>query len=234
MQTPPNTWKLTPGEAITLQERLGKEVILEDQIGIVTHVAGVDASYDQSRALTMAAVAVLTFPGLQLVEFAVVHQPTNFPYVPGLLSFREAPPILEALKDLDHPPDLLMCDGHGIAHPRRFGLACHIGYLTGIPTIGVAKRKLVGEHAEVPDLRGEWQPIHEAGEILGAALRTRIHVKPIYVSTGHKVCLETAIDYVMRCTRKYRLPETTRAAHRLASKAYERDQPLDNKSSKIA
>jgi deoxyribonuclease V len=234
MQAQQHPWELTPDEAITLQERLRKEVILADQIGAVTRVAGVDASYNQSLALTLAAVAVLTFPELQLTEKAMIRQPTQFPYIPGLLSFREAPPILEALKDLASPPDLMICDGHGIAHPHRFGLACHVGYLTGIPTIGVAKRKLVGEHADVPDIRGEWQPIYEDGDIIGAALRTRTHVKPIYVSAGHKVCLETAIDYVMRCTPKYRLPETTRAAHRLTSEMCAEDQPFVSNSSKIA
>ncbi len=234
MQAQQHSWELTPDEAIALQERLRKEVILEDQIGLVTHVAGVDASYDQSHARTTAAVAVLTFPELQLAEVAVVRQPTHFPYIPGLLSFRETPPILQALKDLDRPPDLLICDGHGIAHPRRFGLACHIGYLTGIPTIGVAKRKLVGEHAEVPEDRGKWQHIYEDNEIIGAALRTRVHVKPVYVSIGYRVSLETAVDYVMRCTPKFRLPETTREAHRLASEVYEKDQPFESNSSKIA
>jgi deoxyribonuclease V len=234
MQTLQHPWKLTPEAAIALQERLRGEVSLVDQIGVVSHVAGVDASYNQSHALTVAAVALLTFPELQIAEVAVARQPTSFPYVPGLLSFREAPPILEALKDLDRSPDLLICDGHGIAHPRRFGLACHIGYLTGIPTIGVAKRKSIGEHVEVPDVRGEWRPIDEDGEIIGAALRTRVHVKPVYVSTGHKVSLETAVDYVMQCAPTYRLPETTRAAHRLASEVYAKGQPFESNSSKIA
>jgi deoxyribonuclease V len=178
-------------------------------------VAGVDVGF--RNGLTRAAIAVLSHPELELVETAVAHRPTEFPYVPGLLSFREAPAVLDALNKLGTGPDLLLCDGQGIAHPRRFGIACHLGILTGIPSIGVAKSRLIGSHDDPGDTRGDWSPLMDKGEIIGAVLRTRPRVKPLYVSIGHRVGLETAIAWVMACCTRYRLPETTRSAHRLAS-----------------
>lgn len=173
--------------------------------------------FEKRGTITRAAVVVLGFPGLAPVEQAMARQPTRFPYVPGYLSFREAPAVLAALKQLRQPPDLLLCDGQGLAHPRRFGLACHLGLLLDIPSIGVAKSRLIGTHAEVPEAKGDWAALEDHGEIIGAVLRTRAGAKPVYVSVGHRVSLATAIDYVMRCTTRYRLPETTRHAHRLAS-----------------
>ncbi len=164
-----------------------------------------------------AAVAVLRFPGLELCEQSLVTLPTRFPYVPGLLSFREAPATLAALDSLRRLPDLLVCDGQGLAHPRRFGIACHLGVLTGLPAIGVAKKRLIGTHGEPPEARGEWVSLMHKGEVVGAVLRSRAGVKPIYVSSGHRVSLETAVDLVMGCTTRYRLPETTRRADKLAS-----------------
>ncbi len=214
---PHHPWGVTSKQAIAIQQQLRKEVITEDRLGEVRHVAGVDVGFEQNNIITRAAVAVLGLPELQLLDSAIARLPTSFPYVPGLLSFREVPTILEALEQLSTPPDLLLCDGQGIAHPRRFGIASHLGVLTGIPSIGVAKTRLTGIHAPVPDVRGAWVPLLDKGDVIGAVLRTRVHVKPVYVSIGHRVSLETAIDYVMRCTTKYRLPETTRWAHRMAS-----------------
>jgi len=184
----------------------------------VQYVAGVDVGFVDDGATSRAAVAVLSFPSLELSEQAIAQRPTQFPYVPGFLSFREIPPVLEALEKLNTTPDLILCDGQGLAHPRRFGLACHLGVLTDIPTIGVAKSRLIGTHAELPVEKGSWQPLIHEQEIIGAVLRTRSTVKPLYVSIGHRVSLPTAIDYVLRCTRSYRLPETTRIADRLASR----------------
>jgi deoxyribonuclease V len=138
--------------------------------------------------------------------------------VPGLLSFREIPAVLDALAQLRRQPDLLLCDGQGIAHPRRCGFTSHVGLLTGRPTIGVAKSLLIGSHERVPEERGGWTPIIDKDEIIGAALRTRARVRPVYISIGHMVSLPTAIDYVLRCTPRYRLPETTRLSDRLASR----------------
>jgi len=210
-------WDVSPREAIAIQQRLRELVRLEDCLDEVKRVAGVDVGFEQGNTVTRAAMAVLEFPGLELVDRSIVRQPTRFPYVPGLLSFREAPAVLEALRQLREPPDLLLVDGQGIAHPRRFGIACHLGVLSGIPSIGVAKSRLVGHHEEVPDERGSWVPLEDKGEIIGAVLRSRKGVRPLYVSPGHCVTLATAIEYVMACVTRYRLPETTRWAHRLAS-----------------
>jgi deoxyribonuclease V len=160
---------------------------------------------------------VLSFPELQLIEHAIAKRPTTFPYIPGFLSFREVPAVIEALEKVSTTPDLIVCDGQGIAHPRHFGIACHLGVLADIPTIGAAKSLLVGKHDELPLEKGSWQPLRYRGKIVGAVVRSRTGVKPLYVSPGHRISLPTAIDYVLRCTTKYRLPETTRWADKLAS-----------------
>jgi deoxyribonuclease V len=210
-------WQVTPAEARAIQGELRGYVMREDRLSDVRQVAGVDVGFEEQGTLTRAAVVVLSFPALEPIEQVVARRPTSFPYVPGLLSFREIPTVLDALAQLKSRPELLLCDGQGIAHPRRLGIASHLGVLTNWPTIGVAKSLLTGFHAEVPNARGAWTPIEHRGETIGAALRTRQKVKPVYVSIGHKVSLATAIDYVMRCTTRYRLPETTRLADRLAS-----------------
>jgi deoxyribonuclease V len=210
-------WDLTAEAAIALQQELRCEIITTDQLDDVRYVAGVDVGFEQAGSITRAAVAVLRLEDLQLQDRAIARCPTTFPYIPGLLSFREIPAVLAALEKLTVLPDLLLCDGQGTAHPRRFGIACHLGLLTDLPAIGVAKSLLVGKHSDLPDQRGSWTPLIHQGETIGATLRTRPGTKPLYISPGHRVCLETAIAYVMRCTTKYRLPETTRHAHKLAS-----------------
>lgn len=191
--------------------------MLTDQLGPVRRVAGVDVGFEATGTVTRAAIAVLRFPELDLLETAIARRPTCFPYIPGLLSFRELPAVLDALEQLREPPDLLLCDGQDIAHPRRFGIASHLGLLVDLPAIGVAKTRLCGTHQEPPDQRGAWTPLSLDGEVIGAALRTRPGIKPLYISPGHRISLETAIGYVMACCTRYRLPETTRHAHRLAS-----------------
>jgi deoxyribonuclease V len=214
-------WPKTAEEAITLQNLLRKQVSTEDQIGSVQYVAGADVGFENEGTITRAAVAVLTYPDLIMVEFAVARKPTDFPYIPGLLSFREIPALLEALSQLKTQPDLILVDGHGTAHPRRLGIASHLGVLIDTPTIGVGKSLLVGKYEEVPQERGAWKPLMHRGDTIGAVLRTRKGFNPLFISGGHKVSLATAIDYVLRCSPKYRLPETTRRAHDLASnKAY--------------
>jgi deoxyribonuclease V len=210
-------WPTGIAEARAIQESLRDKVVACDQFGKISTVAGIDVGFEKRGTVTRAAVVVLDFPGLAPVEQAVARQPTRFPYVPGYLSFREAPAVLAALKKLRTRPDLLLCDGQGLAHPRRFGLACHLGLLLDIPSIGVAKSRLIGMHGEVPEQKGGWAALEDDGEVIGAVLRTRTGVKPVYVSIGHRISLATAIDHVMRCTTRYRLPETTRYAHRLAS-----------------
>jgi deoxyribonuclease V len=210
-------WPLTAEEATAIQNQLQPEVITEDRLGEVRYVAGVDVGFEDNYAISRAAVAVLSFPELQLVEQAIARRPTTFPYIPGFLSFREIPVVIDALEQVNTTPDMILCDGQGIAHPRRFGIACHLGVLADIPTIGVAKSLLVGRHEELPEEKGNWQPLRYRGNIVGAVVRSRNGVRPLYVSPGHRVSLETAIDYTLRCTTKYRLPETTRWADKLAS-----------------
>lgn len=178
---------------------------------------GVDVGFESGGEITRAALVTLSLPDLQLLDRALARQPTRFPYVPGLLSFRELPAILEALEGLERTPELLLCDGQGIAHPRRFGIASHLGLLTGLPSIGVGKSRLVGRYEEPGPDKGDWSPLRDGEEVVGAVLRTRIGVKPIFVSIGHRVSLETAIARVLACTPRFRLPETTRQADRLAS-----------------
>lgn len=211
-------WDVAPAEAIAIQKRLAAAVVRRDDLGDVHYVAGVDVGFEDGNTVTRAAVAVLRFPDLEPHEQAIARLPTSFPYVPGLLSFREGPAILEALYRLETTPDLLLFDGQGIAHPRRLGIASHIGVLVDLPSIGVAKSRLTGRSAAPPDdEKGAWQPLLDGDEVVGALVRTRAKVKPVYVSIGHRVSLETAVHYVLACTTRYKLPETTRRAHRLAS-----------------
>lgn len=218
-----HSWDLEPKQAIALQRALRQRLVIEDRLGPVQRVAGVDVGFEEQGATTRAAVAVLSYPDLQIVETAIARRPTQFPYVPGLLSFREIPAVLDALEKLSALPDLLLCDGQGIAHPRRLGIATHLGLLVDIPAIGVGKSRLFGTHDPVPEERGAWTPLRDGNEIIGAVLRTKVRVKPLFISPGHRIGLETAITYVMNCTTRYRLPETTRHAHRLASGPAESD-----------
>ena len=211
------TWPTTVAGAREIQETLRAQVITRGAPANVRYVAGVDVGFERGGAMARAAVAVLCFPELCLHEQAIVRQKTRFPYVPGYLSFREAPAVLAALAKLQTTPDLLLCDGQGQAHPRRFGLACHLGLLADLPSIGVAKSRLIGTHGELAQEKGAWVPLVDKGETIGAVLRTRTGVQPVYVSIGHRITLSAAIDYTLRCVTKYRLPETTRWAHRLAS-----------------
>lgn len=212
-----HSWDLSPKEAIALQRELAPLVCKRDDFGTVRHVAGVDIGFEDDGEVTRAAVVVLSLPELAVVDQALVRAPTRFPYIPGLLSFREIPATLEAIAALTIKPEMLLMDGQGIAHPRRLGVASHLGLVTGIPSIGVAKTLLVGKHEDPPQERGAWTPLMHQDELIGCALRTRVGTKPIYVSIGHRVSLESAIAMVMRCTGRFRLPETTRHAHRLAS-----------------
>jgi deoxyribonuclease V len=212
-----HSWNLTPRAAIALQQRLRSKVVRLGRPRQVRTVAGTDVGFARGGGVAHAAVAVLSFPQLELVDHAVARQPVRFPYVPGLLSFREIPALLTALDRLRVKPDLILCDGQGFAHPRRFGIACHLGVICGVPTIGVAKSRLIGEHSEPMQRRGAWVPLRDKGETIGAVLRTRAGTRPIYVSIGHRVSLAVAVRYAMACTTRFRLPETTRWAHRLAS-----------------
>lgn len=201
-----------------MQSQLRSQVILQNQLpSPLQTVAGVDVGFEDNYRITRAAVAVLRYPDLELLEYRIARCETCFPYVPGFLSFREIPAILPALEQLSLTPDVLLCDGQGIAHPRRLGIASHLGVLTGIASIGVAKTRFIGEHGPVPVEKGGYAELLDGDEVIGAVLRTRVGVKPIYVSAGYKVDLPAALDVVMACVGKYRLPETTRWADRIAS-----------------
>jgi deoxyribonuclease V len=210
-----HAWDLSVVEAQALQSQLAAKVVAKTTFdpGSVKAVAGVDVSF---REVARAAVVVLDFPSLQPLDYAVAETAITFPYVPGLLTFREGPCVLKALERLRSWPDLFIFDGHGLAHPRRLGLASHMGVILDHPSIGCAKSRLSGEHNQPGDAVGDWTPLWEKGETIGAVVRSRRGVKPLYVSIGHRVDLTTAIDVVLRSLGRYRLPETTRHAHRLA------------------
>ncbi len=208
-------WDLTPSEAIALQNHMASFVKRESKVERVATVAGVDTGY--KKGISRAAVVKLNYPSLEPIACAVAERPVSFPYIPGLLSFREGPVIIEAIEKLDNAPDLLIFDGQGIAHPRRLGLASHIGLLVDIPSIGCAKTKLLGQHDEPGPERGNFTFLTDRGEIIGAVVRTRSNVKPVFVSIGHQINLKDSIQFVLSCCRGYRLPETTRQADRLSA-----------------
>lgn len=208
-------WPTTLEEAQAIQNQLRGQVVTTDDFGELRTIAGVDAGYEGDTA--RAAVVVLAYPSLEPLDYVVARRPATFPYIPGFLSFRETPAVMAALNELRVRPDMLICDGQGIAHPRRFGIACHIGVLADLPAIGCAKSLLVGRHDPVPDERGALVPLTHKGEQIGVVLRSRVGVKPVFISVGHRVSLPAAIQIVMSCLTKYRLPETTRLADALAS-----------------
>jgi len=208
-----HSWNLSPKEAVELQRRLAGRVELADRFGPLRTVCGVDVSYNKADDRFFAAAAVLSYPRLELLGVATAMRPSSFPYVPGLLSFREIPVIAAALAELSAPPDLIVCDGQGYAHPRRFGLASHLGVLYDIPAIGAAKSRLVGEAPEPAVLRGSWSWLTHEGDRIGQLVRTRDRVAPLFVSPGHRVSFATARDLTLALCAKWRLPETTRRAH---------------------
>ena len=210
-------WDVSIAEAKRIQLELAQRVIIQDQYTHPSHVAGVDVGFEQNGKITRAAIAVLKYPELTLVDKSLVRCKTVFPYVPGSLSFRELPAVLEALAVLHIIPDMFLCDGQGIAHPRRLGIASHLGVLTDIPSIGVGKSRLIGTYQEPGVQKGAQSDLVDAGERVGVVLRTRDNVKPLFVSPGHKITISSASQWVLNCTTRYRLPETTRYAHQLAS-----------------
>lgn len=224
MKLPPplHPWNLTPTAAVQLQRELAGCVERGDRVGRVRFVAGVDISTNRFSNDGRAAVVVLTYPDLAEVEVVRYQANLQMPYIPGLLSFREAPIILGALARLNQAPDLLLVDGQGIAHPRRFGIAAHLGVLLDLPSIGCAKSVLRGTPDPLPDAVGAQAPMRDRGEVVGMALRTRLHANPIYISIGHRLSLETALRYVESCLRGgYRLPWPTRLAHTHAAEPVE-------------
>jgi deoxyribonuclease V len=225
-------WNVTPAQAIALQQSLVTEVIYDRPLDLdaIRLVAGVDVSVKND--VSQAAVVVLSYPDLKLVETVLADIPTPFPYIPGLLSFREGPVLELAFAKLEHDPDVFIFDGMGRAHPRRIGIATHMGLWLGRPTIGCGKTLLVGRYVEPPPERGAKADLVHQGEMIGAILRTRTGVKPVYISVGHLADLRTSIELVMRCTTKYRLPEPIPFAHQAAGQfgngATEESEPGGN------
>jgi deoxyribonuclease V len=210
-------WTMTPREAIALQKSLRERVTLRPLEREIETVAGADISFNKYEPTLYAGIVVLRLPSLEVVEEVGVVSETRFPYVPGLLSFRESPPVLEAWSKLKTEPDAVMFDGQGIAHPRRVGIASHVGLIIERPTLGCAKSVLVGKYEEPPPERGAWTPLVDKGETVGAAVRTKDRVHPIYVSPGHLIDLAGAIELTLKCNGGYRQPEPTRRAHLLVN-----------------
>lgn len=213
---PPRRWNISPKVAIKLQEELRGQVTVAPLTITVERVAGVDVSMKAGKATS--AVVVLRFPQLDLEEVRVDERPISFPYVPGLLSFRECPGVLGAFDKLKHSPDLALVDGQGIAHPRRLGIAAHLGLMLDLATIGCAKSRLCGAHLEPGAKRGCRTSLVDNDETVGAVVRTRTNIKPLYISVGHRITLDESVEYVLSCGGGFRLPEPTRLAHHAAAR----------------
>src|SRR5256885_16620587 len=210
-------WNLQPEAAMALQRKLAAKIIRTDQLkGEVKLVAGVDMALNEEKNMAHAAVVLLSYPQMEVLERHVYEEPIRMPYIPGLLSFREIPCILGAFALLSQQPELVMVDGQGIAHPRRLGIASHLGLWLDLPTIGCAKSILTGHHDPLSEEAGAWVPLKADKEVIGAALRTRARVKPMIISLGHRISLETSLRFVLACCRGYRLPEPTRLADKLS------------------
>jgi deoxyribonuclease V len=209
-------WQVSTSEAIRLQKQLASQVSRDETSDAFRYIAGVDVSTSRWEKEGTAAVVVLSYPELELLEEKKVRGRIGFPYVPGLLSFREAPLMLEAFEKLVISPDLVLVDGQGIAHPRRFGIAAHLGLFLDVPTIGCAKSRLCGTCEEPGTEAGSSADLRDGGEVIGAVVRTRQGTKPVYVSVGHKISLQQAVRWVLMCCRGFRLPEPTRLAHQSA------------------
>jgi deoxyribonuclease V len=215
-------WDVTPQEAIRIQQELRARLIArDDDPKEFRTIAAMDVSYDKRSPWLFAAIVLMRLPGFQVIETAGVRAQARFPYIPGLLSFRESPAGLEAWEKLHTRPDCLICDGHGYAHPRRFGFACHFGLLVDLPTIGFAKSVLVGRFDPPGVARGSVTDLVDAGELIGAAVRTREDAEPVFVSVGHRISLERAVATILACTAGYRIPEPARRAHVLVNRLRE-------------
>jgi deoxyribonuclease V len=219
-------WNVNSREAIRIQERLRAHISLINSARNVSSVAGADVSYSKRDEGGIAAVVVLSYPGLDLLDKVFARGKVSFPYIPGLLSFREAPLLIEVFQKLQHIPDVALFDGQGIAHPRSFGLACHMGLLLDLPSIGCAKEKLVGDFGEVGLQRGSIIPLRREVKTIGAVVRTKRGVKPVFVSPGHHIDLETSIQLVLGTCCGFRLPEPLRRAHLMVKNIQFREEEM--------
>lgn len=226
MKIPPHPpWDVSPDEAVAIQRMLRDRVSLNDEFDQIKLIAGADSSFSLDGEIVNAVVVVLTFPGLETIERRSVSRPVTFPYIPGLLSFREGPALLDTFAELENEPDLIFFDGHGIAHPRRLGIASHIGVILDKPSIGCAKSRLIGHYAEPGNEIGSYTPLLvEGNELVGYAVRTRRYVRPVFISPGHKISFQSALRLSLECTGGYKLPEPVRRAHNFSQVV---KQPVD-------
>jgi len=211
-------WHLSPGQAISLQRQLASMVVTKGDVAHVELVAGVDLSVDRQTGTGRAAVVMLDYPALDIVEVSRCEGKLEFPYIPGLLSFRELPLMLEAFRKLKHKPGLVMVDGHGLAHPRRLGIATHLGLAIEVPAIGCAKSCLCGSFVQPSEAAGSTSPLMDGGEQIGTVLRTRRAVKPVFISPGNRISMKESTRWALLTCRGYRLPEPVRQAHQSAGK----------------
>ena len=212
-------WDLSCKEAIEIQHQLASQVRFAAMKKRPKIIAGLDCAFSKDGKHIFAAAVVIKLPGFEVIETTTATREIDFPYIPGLLSFREAPACIDAIEKLKNTPDVFIVDGQGIAHPRRLGIASHIGLLIDKPTIGCAKSRLIGTFNEPGRPKGNYSQLLDEKEAIGAVLRTRANVKPVFVSVGHKCTLEDAISIILECTTKYRLPEPSRLAHQLVGQA---------------
>jgi deoxyribonuclease V len=213
-------WPKNAKEAVAIQNSLRSKVKTTNDLGKIKIIAGIDCSYDIKNNLSKAVIVVMDIDTLKPIETVVAEMETDFPYIPGLLSFREIPVILRAFEKLKTTPDLLMVDGQGIAHPRRLGIAAHLGVLTDLPSIGVAKSRLIGHYQEPNLNKGDMSALIDKEEMIGTVLRSKDKVKPLFISAGHKIDNDTSVKLVQRCLTKYRLPEPTRIADKISKQIH--------------
>jgi deoxyribonuclease V len=223
-------WDVSASDAVKIQKNLGQKLDLRPLAKKVNIVAGADMSSSRSSDRIWAGIVVYKYPELIKLEEKWVQGRTQFPYIPGLLSFREVPLLLETVKLLEINPDLILCDGQGIAHPRGLGLASHLGLLLNLPTIGCAKSRLIGEVSEVGLDKGDYTMLRNKGRVIGAVLRTRTGVKPLFISPGNKINLEDSLKIVLGCSKRYRMPEPTRQAHLLVNRVRRNDKGQSSQS----
>ncbi|MGI4020036.1 MAG: deoxyribonuclease V [Janthinobacterium lividum] len=222
---------LSPAQAIELQKQLRTQIRIEPLFKPIQTIAGADISFNKFEETVYAGITVLSFPDLQEVAKSTIISKTTFPYIPGLLSFREIPALLLAWNQLKIKPDLLVLDGQGIAHPRRLGIATHFGLVTDTPTLGCAKSLLTGKFETLPEAAGSESLIYDQGEVIGAALRTKNKVNPVFISPGHRINLEQSLQIIKLCINGYRIPEPTRKAHLLVNQV--RIQNVVDKSNQL-
>lgn len=225
LQIPAITWPKTPAEAVTVQRELAANVRLTDDFGTLQTIAGIDVSYDMKSNLTRAVIVTMRIGEWETINIHQTLIPTEFPYIPGFLSFREIPAILETMHQLKTIPDLLMVDGQGIAHPRRLGIASHLGVLLDLPAIGVAKSRLTGKYTEPAPSKGATSPLMDKTEQIGTVLRSKERCNPLFISPGHRISHETALKLTLQALGAYRLPEPTRLADKISKEPFPENHP---------